>query len=568
MCFVVRATGDVFLMGTTWTDGVPAEVPTDHLSGLMWNPALIARDIERIDGLAGARIIGVDGMSQGIATLLARTSRRDRSLVDGDEVMRTVRTVKLPAEVDCLVGIAIAEGAERCARCRRAGRPRGRPQGAVRGIDRSNGTTLPGFEPFLCAVPADDRDVRDASASEGRGRQAPRGRRPRRRCRRRCSRGYEGLGAQRIGRAAVRASDHLPAQARLHRRWRAASDAMTACCTPGTSPAAAAQAWCLPMVSAPPVARHGVGSAWSRHWWAVARARRARAAGQLDARRAGVRVGRGVGGYLGADTVRSPTDGPVTLSRMPDGPLADVDAGLSTSASPAPAPVSDEPRQHAGPRSSGSPRTSRAQGLRLHVDLRHRAGVRHVAREPLLALPIEGEILQLVLTLLLRATRRRAARRWPMRARAPSSSRRWCVALVLCAANAAEISILHYDWPRSPPPTSPRFAVRGNATPTCGAGDRTRRRRRAAARAGRCRSRTPAITSPSTVCSTDTASTPVPTSRGTWAWTVWPTTWSRSSCPVTAVGRLVRDAPRSGQYAWATSAGGSPAWISPTTSNP
>jgi hypothetical protein len=33
----------------------------------------------------------------------------------------------------------------------------------------------------------------------------------------------------------------------------------------------------------------------------------------------------GVGGCLGADTVLVTDDGPVTLSRMPDGPLADAD---------------------------------------------------------------------------------------------------------------------------------------------------------------------------------------------------------------------------------------------------
>ena len=52
LCIVVRDTQQVHLMGTTWDDGIPREIPTDNLSGLMWNPRLSVEALARIPGLA------------------------------------------------------------------------------------------------------------------------------------------------------------------------------------------------------------------------------------------------------------------------------------------------------------------------------------------------------------------------------------------------------------------------------------------------------------------------------------------------------------------------------------
>src|SRR4249919_196858 len=36
-CVVVRETGEVFLL-STWDEGVPDDIPHDHLFGITWNP--------------------------------------------------------------------------------------------------------------------------------------------------------------------------------------------------------------------------------------------------------------------------------------------------------------------------------------------------------------------------------------------------------------------------------------------------------------------------------------------------------------------------------------------------
>jgi Xaa-Pro aminopeptidase len=333
MCFVVRATGDVTLMGSTWDDGIPPEIPTDRLSGLMWNPALIAADIERIDGLATARTIGVDGMSHGIAALLAHLAPA-AELADGDELMRDVRSVKLPAEVDCLrVALAIAEGAvsdallavapgvtevELKARCQES--------------IAANGTTLPGFEPFFCATPrsASDAPVMpplrrevtaapltagDLVAASGSVLYG----------------GYEGAATRTWPCPGSGGGVPDRAHAALHRRWRTALDAMVARCTPGTAPSTLRDAWLGTGEALPPVLlAHGVGIGVEPP---VVGGALGPDASDADPLRAGTTLvvqgyvwEEGVGGLLGSDTVLVTDEGPVTLSRMPDGPLAEVDA--------------------------------------------------------------------------------------------------------------------------------------------------------------------------------------------------------------------------------------------------
>src|SRR3972149_3653878 len=89
----------IHLMGTTWDDGIPREIPTDNLSGLMWNPRLTVEALARIDGLSRATTIGVDGMSPGMAQLFG-TLAPNGEIVDGEQLMRGVRAAKLPAESD------------------------------------------------------------------------------------------------------------------------------------------------------------------------------------------------------------------------------------------------------------------------------------------------------------------------------------------------------------------------------------------------------------------------------------------------------------------------------------
>ena len=107
----LRADGGVHLLHTTWDDGVPDEIPHEHLTGLSWNPRVIVGDIAGLPGLADAKRLATDGMSSGLAMLLGALAK-EAELADGEALMRSVRATKLPAEVECLrTSIALTEGA-------------------------------------------------------------------------------------------------------------------------------------------------------------------------------------------------------------------------------------------------------------------------------------------------------------------------------------------------------------------------------------------------------------------------------------------------------------------------
>jgi Xaa-Pro dipeptidase len=99
-CVLVADGRSVHLL-STWDEGVPPEVPFDHLYGVTWNPAVMGRSLAAIPGLAGARRIGVDGLSVGFAGL-ARRLAPDATVVPADDVLQAVRAAKLPAEVELL----------------------------------------------------------------------------------------------------------------------------------------------------------------------------------------------------------------------------------------------------------------------------------------------------------------------------------------------------------------------------------------------------------------------------------------------------------------------------------
>jgi Xaa-Pro aminopeptidase len=97
-CVLVGAHRQTHLLAT-WDEGVPPEVPFTHLYGLTWNPATMAGAMRAIPGLAEARRLGVDALSPGFARAAARLTA-DAEVVAADDLVRTVRAVKLPAEID------------------------------------------------------------------------------------------------------------------------------------------------------------------------------------------------------------------------------------------------------------------------------------------------------------------------------------------------------------------------------------------------------------------------------------------------------------------------------------
>lgn len=109
-CVVVRRTGAVHLL-STWDEGVPPEVPREHLYGITWNPANYGAALAAVPGFAASRRIGVDGMTALFAQVIGAAAP-EAELVDATPALAEARGPKSPAEIDCIrTAVAIAEGA-------------------------------------------------------------------------------------------------------------------------------------------------------------------------------------------------------------------------------------------------------------------------------------------------------------------------------------------------------------------------------------------------------------------------------------------------------------------------
>ncbi len=108
----IRNTGRVHLLTTSAsTEDAPEEVPVGDLFGTSFDPTTVLATLGQIEGLAGARRIGVDGLTRGMRALLGRVSP-PAGLVGAEAMIRQLRRVKLPAEIECIrVAIAITESA-------------------------------------------------------------------------------------------------------------------------------------------------------------------------------------------------------------------------------------------------------------------------------------------------------------------------------------------------------------------------------------------------------------------------------------------------------------------------
>jgi Xaa-Pro dipeptidase len=107
-CVLVEATRSIHLL-STWDEGVPPEVPFEHLYGVTWNGAILAGALASIPGLATATRIGVEALSPGFEHMVRRLAA-DAELVPADDLMRAVRALKLPAEIASIrAAVAVAE---------------------------------------------------------------------------------------------------------------------------------------------------------------------------------------------------------------------------------------------------------------------------------------------------------------------------------------------------------------------------------------------------------------------------------------------------------------------------
>jgi Xaa-Pro aminopeptidase len=96
---VLVADGRTTHLLSTWDAGVPPEVRFEHLYGITWNPATMAAALRAIPGVAAAHRIGVDAVSPGFQRAASRLAP-SAQLVPADDVLRAVRAVKLPGEVE------------------------------------------------------------------------------------------------------------------------------------------------------------------------------------------------------------------------------------------------------------------------------------------------------------------------------------------------------------------------------------------------------------------------------------------------------------------------------------
>ena len=99
-CVAVRATQDVYLM-STWDEGVPEEIPHDHLYGITWNPMNYVTVLKDIAARAQPRRVGTDAMSPLFAQLLPMAFS-DADIVDGGAALRAARRIKVAEEIDAI----------------------------------------------------------------------------------------------------------------------------------------------------------------------------------------------------------------------------------------------------------------------------------------------------------------------------------------------------------------------------------------------------------------------------------------------------------------------------------
>jgi Xaa-Pro dipeptidase len=109
-CVVVRATQEIYLL-STWDEGVPEDIPHDHLYGITWNPMNLVAVLKGIAASVAPARVGTDAMSPLFAQLLP-IAFPDAEIVDGGPALREARRIKTDEEVQAIrTAIAVAEGA-------------------------------------------------------------------------------------------------------------------------------------------------------------------------------------------------------------------------------------------------------------------------------------------------------------------------------------------------------------------------------------------------------------------------------------------------------------------------
>jgi Xaa-Pro aminopeptidase len=303
----IRDGEDVHLLHTTWDDGVPSEVAHDHITGLTWNPRTIVANVASVPGLRGAKSIAVDGMSAGMAALIGHLAP-DAQLIDGEELMRSARLVKLPEEVECIrMSAALTEGALTAALATlRPGVEERSVKAEYHRALTAYGVNHPNLEGVFCGQPPDGTFFRQLPTERtiGAGELvAASGAVP--------YAGYEAAVARTWPCLGPTGSPSARQHA-LHDRSQAALDAVIDECRPGRTGADVVKAWTSTGEPLPPVPLvHGLGLGVE----AVVNGDDPIVEGMVLAVQ-GVVFAAGVGAYYSGDTVHVTAGGPVRLTRL------------------------------------------------------------------------------------------------------------------------------------------------------------------------------------------------------------------------------------------------------------
>jgi Xaa-Pro dipeptidase len=326
-CILVRETEEIFLL-TTWDDGIPSEIPADHLFALSFNPMVYGERLKQIAPLVKARRVGVDAISPLFEGLI-KAAAPQAAIVDGEAAMRAARRIKTGDELGCLhTACAIAEAALSGAiDALRPGIREVDLLGAFEQRMAALNVTAPAVEGTFCATPraADGSRVpplrqlpTDRAINEGDLVALSSGV---------LYAGYEGS----VGRTwpCMGTGSRIKASQRaLFERWNRLWEALREQLRPGNNGAALRKAYEASGEPPPPFPiANGIGMGWEPPLIGTALGADADARAVLEPGMVLTVQGyvweSGIGGYLGKEMVAITNEGCDVITRLAHGPLAD-----------------------------------------------------------------------------------------------------------------------------------------------------------------------------------------------------------------------------------------------------
>ena len=169
ICEVVRSTGEIYL-NSTWDEGIPDEIPHDHLYGLAWNPMTLIEVLKGLPGAATAQRVGTDSLTPTFAQLLPMAFPK-AELVDAEPALRAARRIKTPEEIAVLRGaLGVAERALEAARSELApGVTEQSLTGAMLEAMAAGGVTTPATQDGAWITPKEHSWRRDATEGRVKG---------------------------------------------------------------------------------------------------------------------------------------------------------------------------------------------------------------------------------------------------------------------------------------------------------------------------------------------------------------------------------------------------------------